>query len=140
MVSRGGVAPFDGDLDDYQRYLLDEAKRQREAIKEASSSAAKAERKAQLAEATAPASGTRHKPKAAPSGDSRSLKRTLEEVEARMAVLNGEGAALEAHLCKSPPPAEIADLGKRLKIVNDELQSLEEKWLTVSGQIEAQPG
>src|SRR5665647_169750 len=30
MVSRGGVAPFDGDLDDYQRYLLDEAKRQRE--------------------------------------------------------------------------------------------------------------
>jgi ATP-binding cassette subfamily F protein 3 len=26
LVSRGGVAPFDGDLDDYQRYLLDEAK------------------------------------------------------------------------------------------------------------------
>ncbi|MDZ4213788.1 MAG: ATP-binding cassette domain-containing protein, partial [Rhodocyclaceae bacterium] len=35
MVSRGGVEPFDGDLDDYQRYLLDEAKRQREAVKEA---------------------------------------------------------------------------------------------------------
>jgi ATP-binding cassette subfamily F protein 3 len=29
MVSRGGVSPFDGDLDDYQRYLLDEAKRLR---------------------------------------------------------------------------------------------------------------
>jgi ATP-binding cassette subfamily F protein 3 len=27
LVSRGGIAPFDGDLDDYQRYLLDEAKR-----------------------------------------------------------------------------------------------------------------
>ena len=27
LVSRGGVGPFDGDLDDYQRYLLDEAKR-----------------------------------------------------------------------------------------------------------------
>src|ERR1035437_3492062 len=26
LVSRGGVAPFEGDLDDYQRYLLDEAK------------------------------------------------------------------------------------------------------------------
>jgi ATP-binding cassette subfamily F protein 3 len=128
MVSHGGVAPFDGDLDDYQRYLLDEAKRQREAIKEASSAAAKAERKAQAA---APAQA---KPKAAPTG---SLKRQLEDIEARMAVLNGEGAALEGHLCKSPPPAEIADLGKRLKIVNDELQSLEEKWLTVSGQVEA---
>ena len=31
LVSRGGIAPFDGDLDDYQRYLLDEAKRSREA-------------------------------------------------------------------------------------------------------------
>jgi ATP-binding cassette, subfamily F, member 3 len=31
LVSHGGIAPFDGDLDDYQRYLLDEAKRSREA-------------------------------------------------------------------------------------------------------------
>ena len=30
LVSRGGIAPFDGDLDDYQRYLLNEAKRSRE--------------------------------------------------------------------------------------------------------------
>ncbi|PKO90113.1 MAG: ABC transporter [Betaproteobacteria bacterium HGW-Betaproteobacteria-12] len=30
LVSKGGVAPFDGDLEDYQRYLLDEAKRVRE--------------------------------------------------------------------------------------------------------------
>jgi ATP-binding cassette subfamily F protein 3 len=31
LVSRGGIGPFDGDLDDYQRYLLEEAKRSREA-------------------------------------------------------------------------------------------------------------
>jgi len=31
LVSRGGIEPFEGDLDDYQRYLLDEAKRSREA-------------------------------------------------------------------------------------------------------------
>ncbi len=30
LVSRGGMKDFDGDLDDYQVYLLDEAKRQRE--------------------------------------------------------------------------------------------------------------
>ncbi|HUD34874.1 MAG TPA: ATP-binding cassette domain-containing protein, partial [Variovorax sp.] len=35
MVGRGAVTDFDGDLDDYQRYLLDEAKRQREEAKEA---------------------------------------------------------------------------------------------------------
>ncbi len=128
MVSRGGVAPFDGDLDDYQRYLLDEAKRQREAIKEASSAAAKAERKA-LAAAPTPA-----KAKPAPTG---TLKRKLEDIEARMTVLNGEGASLEGHLSKANHPTEIAEFGKGLKLVNDELQSLEEQWLSVSGQLEA---
>ncbi|MDD2918100.1 ATP-binding cassette domain-containing protein [Rhodoferax sp.] len=131
MVSHGGVEPFDGDLDDYQRYLLDEAKRQREAIREASSAAAKAERKAQ-GEAAAAAAKVRHKP--APTG---SLKRKLADIEARMAVLNTEGAALEGHLCQSPPPSDFANLGKRLKEVNEELQILEEQWLAVSGEIES---
>ena len=31
LVSKGGIAPFEGDLDDYQRYLLDEAKKARTA-------------------------------------------------------------------------------------------------------------
>jgi ATP-binding cassette subfamily F protein 3 len=128
MVSRGGVSPFDGDLDDYQRYLLDEAKRQREAIKEASSASAKAERKAQ-AQAAAPV-----KAKPAARG---TLKRQLEDVEARMATLQGEGGSLEAHLCAAPPPSDFAELGMRLKVVNDELQGLEEQWLTLSAQLEA---
>jgi hypothetical protein len=33
LVGRGGVEPFDGDLDDYQRYLLNESKRLREEAK-----------------------------------------------------------------------------------------------------------
>ena len=33
LVGRGGIAPFDGDLDDYQKYLLDEAKRLREEVR-----------------------------------------------------------------------------------------------------------
>jgi ATP-binding cassette subfamily F protein 3 len=131
MVSRGGVEPFDGDLDDYQRYLLDEAKRQREAIKEASSAAAKAERKAQ---ADAAAAATKAKSKPAPTG---SLKRKLQDIEARMAVLNTEGASLEGHLSQSPPPSDFANLGTRLKAVNEELQGLEEQWLEVSEQIES---
>ena len=83
------------------------------------------------------AAAAKAKPKAAPTG---SLKRKLQEVEARMAELNTEGASLEAHLCKSPPPAEIAELGKRLSTVNDELQKLEETWLTLSSELEGQPG
>jgi len=37
MVGRGKVEPFDGDLDDYQRYLLEESKRLREEAKAAAS-------------------------------------------------------------------------------------------------------
>ncbi len=130
LVTRGGVEPFDGDLDDYQRYLLDEARRQREAIKEASGAAAKAERKAQ-AEAAAELARAQKKP--APTG---SLKRKLADLESRMATLQAEGTQLEAHLCQSPPPSDFASLGKRLKVVNEELQTLEEQWLEVSEQIE----
>jgi len=129
LVTRGGIEPFDGDLDDYQRYLLDEARRQREAIKEASSAAAKAERKA-LADAQA----VKVKPKPAPLG---SLRRKLGEVETRMTTLQAQGTHLEAQLCQSPPPADYASLGQGLKAVNEELQTLEEQWLTLSEQLDA---
>ena len=170
MVSRGGVAPFDGDLDDYQRYLLDEAKRQREAIKEATNGAAKAASQALKKEAAAHTAdeqskaqqrrmdGGKHGDKAGGKEDKKngsnvaghpgaksqagnikpkSAKRELELVEARMTVLNGEGAALEVRLADSPTPTEIAELGKRLKLVNDELQGLEEKWLSLSSEMES---
>jgi ATP-binding cassette, subfamily F, member 3 len=148
MVSRGGVAPFDGDLDDYQRYLLDEAKRQRELIKEASSSAVKAAAKAQKAEADAHTveekskaenrrmDSSKHSSKTL-AAKPKSFKRELELVEARMSVLNGEGAALEVRLAALPLPSEIADIGKRLKVVNDELKSLEDQWLELTAKAEA---
>ena len=158
MVSRGGVAPFDGDLDDYQRYLLDEAKRQRELIKEAASGAAKAASQALKKEAAAHTAdeqskaqerrldSAKHsgkqggKPALKPvpgAAKPRSAKRELELVEARMNVLNGEGAAIEVRLAAGPLPTEIAELGKRLKLVNDELQALEEKWLSLSSEMES---
>jgi ATP-binding cassette subfamily F protein 3 len=40
LISRGGIEPFDGDLDDYQRYLLEEAKRTRDAASAAQKRAA----------------------------------------------------------------------------------------------------
>ncbi|HSV35282.1 MAG TPA: ATP-binding cassette domain-containing protein, partial [Ramlibacter sp.] len=40
LVGRGKVVPFDGDLDDYQRYLLDESKRLRELARQESAVAA----------------------------------------------------------------------------------------------------
>ena len=123
MVSHGGVAPFDGDLDDYQRYLLDEAKRQREEAKKASNAPAP---KAVAAAAKTPA----------PKPDLKPLKKELDKVDAQMKTLNTERQTLEAQLAATIAPAEMAKAGKRLKAVDAELQTLEERWLEITDQIE----
>jgi ATP-binding cassette, subfamily F, member 3 len=128
MVSRGGIEPFDGDLDDYQRYLLDEAKRQRELIKETASKAATQAR----AEQAALAEAQKKKPKT----NQRPLQRELEQLDKRMAELNAEGASLEERLGVPLPPAEIAELGQRFKVVSAELLELEERWLELTAELE----
>jgi len=151
MVSRGGVAPFDGDLDDYQRYLLDEAKRQRESARE-SAREETAARKAPVADAPAdidniaPASSTglsaqeQRKQDAARRQQlterTRPIKRALEQAEARMATLAQDKARLEQRLCTPLPAPEIADTGRQLKTVIDELDALEGEWLSLSEQME----
>jgi ATP-binding cassette subfamily F protein 3 len=131
MVSRGGVEPFDGDLDDYQRYLLDEAKRQREEAKEASKNAAKSEALAlAAAKAANPATPAKSKGNTSPK-----LKKELQELEDRMRTLNSMGAALENQLSTNTHPHEIAEIGRKLKEVTDELASLEDRWLVLSDQI-----
>jgi len=122
MVSHGGVAPFDGDLDDYQRYLLDEAKRQREEAKKASN-------------APAPKAVTAAKTPA-PKPDLKPLKKELDKVDAQMKTLSTERQTLEAQLAATSVPAEMAKAGKRLKAVDAELQTLEERWLEITDQIE----
>ncbi|QTD47329.1 ATP-binding cassette domain-containing protein [Ottowia testudinis] len=147
LVGRGGVAPFEGDLDDYQRYLLDEAKRLREqaagqnatdsvaacadpasatapkdlqlAAKPAEQRRLDAQRRQQLAEKIKP------------------LRRALQQTDQRMRTLTGERDALEQRLATPLPPPDIADAGRRLKTVGDELAALEDEWLRLSGEIEA---
>ena len=129
MVSRGGVAPFDGDLDDYQRYLLDEAKRQRELVKVAQAEASKTKEVAK--------SPAKVIAKSEPSDSGRKRKKELQAVEARLETLNAEGTALEGRLTTQALPPEIAEWGKRLKLVGDEIKALEEQWLELSSDLEA---
>ena len=148
LVGRGKIAPFDGDLDDYQRYLLDEAKRLRE---EARTESAGAQPKPQPAPGTAARQPMAASPSVTPQAQrkqeaqqrqqlaakAKPLKRELELAESRMAQLNGEKAELETRLATALPATEIAQLGKRLKAANDELTALEERWLALSGDIDA---
>ncbi len=126
MVSRGGVSPFDGDLDDYQRYLLDEAKRQRDEAKKSANAAATQAATAVKAAAATPKSSDNVKP----------LKKELDKVDQQMKALTAERQPLEAKLAASTVAADMAQAGKRLKAVDAELLQLEERWLALTDQIE----
>ena len=130
MVSRGGVSPFDGDLDDYQRYLLDEAKRQREAIKEASNTLAKAQRKAlQDTQALLP----KQSPKLSSLNK---MEKELEIIEQKIALANQEGRTFEAQLNIAKTPNEMAEISQAMQKVNVRLAILEENWLEITTSIE----
>jgi ATP-binding cassette subfamily F protein 3 len=158
MVSRGGVEPFDGDLDDYQRYLLDEGKRLRaESVAAANAAASKpAAVAAPLAQVAAPvvqastpvvkaaapvASRDQRKEDAQLRKDinekKRPLKKEMDGVEKSMATLESEKTALHDKLARPLPPADIAEAGKRLKAVEDELAALELRWLELTEAMDA---
>jgi len=161
MVSRGGVEPFDGDLDDYQRYLLDEGKRLRaEAVAAANAATAKAQESASASTASsaAPVKAAASEPapvvaaKPIVSRDQRKedaqlrkeinekkrpLKKEFDAVEKNMATLEAEKTALHDKLATPLPPADIAEAGKRLKAVEDELATLEMRWLELTEAMDA---
>nr|WP_283254267.1 ATP-binding cassette domain-containing protein [Ramlibacter paludis] len=147
LVGRGGIAPFDGDLDDYQKYLLDEAKRIRDEAraKPAASAPAPAPVVAAPVPAPAPAVRANSQEQRQQSAQQRQqlaarlkpLKKDLEAAERSMVSLEQEKAGIEARMATPLSPAQIAEAGKRLKAITDELAALEERWLAVSGQIEA---
>jgi len=65
------------------------------------------------------------------------LKKQIDQVEKSMAQLQSEKTGLEAKLLEPISPSDIADIGKKLKVINDQLDSLEEKWLGWTAEIEA---
>ncbi|MEI7431823.1 MAG: ATP-binding cassette domain-containing protein [Betaproteobacteria bacterium] len=128
LVSRGGVEPFDGDLDDYQRYLLDEAKRAREELK-----AALKDNKEVITQAP-------HAPVVAKkiSANLKALRRDQGKLEQTMLDLQTRKHGIESRLSTPLPATELADLGRELKKIDEELERHEETWLTLSEQIEAE--
>ncbi|WP_367846527.1 ABC-F family ATP-binding cassette domain-containing protein [Rhodoferax sp. WC2427] len=123
MVSRGGVEPFDGDLDDYQRYLLDESKRLREAAKDAGKAAAPAPTPVVVV--------------AAPVFNTKTLQRDLDKIDTEMAALQLEKDGLDEKLAAAKNPFEIGQAGKRLKKVTADMAALEVRWMALSEQLES---
>ena len=128
LVSRGGVEPFDGDLDDYQRYLLDEAKRSREELKASLKDAKEIVTQAPVAVAASKKT----------SSNLKALKRDQGKLEQAMLDRQARKHALEARLAKPLPTSEIGEIGLELKKIDDELAGDEEQWLALAEQIEAE--
>jgi ATP-binding cassette subfamily F protein 3 len=176
MVGRGKVEPFDGDLDDYQKYLLEESKRLREEAKNSARDAVVTATAAPASAANTFAAQSDQSPSsAAPvpaaavpdkgsspavtqtstpglssaeqrkldaqkrqqlAAQTRPLKRELEQNEQRMTSIEAEKSRLEALLTATVSPAEMADAGRRLKALADEVATLEERWLELTSLLE----
>ncbi len=134
LVADGGVRPFDGDLDDYQRWLLDRSKDEARALRES----------AENRPATDAAPNRREDRKAAAlarqqrADQVKPLRKELIRIDNRLGVLFSERDELEAQFADgSLTPVQLADKGKRLKAVGEEIEQLEGRWLELSTQIDA---
>ncbi|QWD89595.1 ATP-binding cassette domain-containing protein [Polynucleobacter sp. MWH-CaK5] len=155
LVGRGEIKPFDGDLDDYQRYLLEESKRLREEAKVEEAKVISGGVSASVSEVAKPAVNIAVEPVKKPvvqtseqrklesakrqeiNARTKPLKKQIDQAEKSMAQLQAEKTQLESKLLEPVSPQEIADIGKKLKVINDELTALEEKWLGWTSEIEA---
>ncbi len=139
LVGRGEIKPFDGDLDDYQLYLLDESKRLREEAKMTSEVINVAPIEIDKAKPVVK-SNEQKKLEAARRQEMNALtkpiKKKIEKAEKDMADLNRQKLDIEAQLSQPISPAEIAQLGKNLKLINDNLAAIEEEWLGWAASIE----
>ncbi len=157
LVGRGEIKPFDGDLDDYQRYLLEESKRLRE---EAKASDSQKDSQVQAISLATPAAVKSAKPIAdihiaskqinrtpeqkkedalqrqQKSALKKPLKKSIEQADQKIAQLEAQKLSLESKLASPISPAEIAETGKLLKSVNIELEELEAQWLSWSEALE----
>jgi len=134
LVADGALKPFDGDLDDYQRWLLE---RSREAAKAAADSSRK------LREEAASGGSRREDRKAAAAArqaradEIKPLKKELTLTDHRLGVLFAERDKLEASFADAAlSPEQIAEAGKRLKTVNEDIERLEGRWLELSTRID----
>ena len=70
------------------------------------------------------------------SDTTKPLRKELEKIDARMQSLSAERDNLQAALATTNAPADMAQSGKRLKVIDTELGTLEERWLELTEQIE----
>ena len=152
LVTGGEVRPFDGDLDDYQKWLLEQSK-------EMAKRAREEDRAMQSRKVTAPAAPiiaapVVEAPASAPvSRDDRKaqtasrlklaeltkpLKKQQQQTEQALEAAQKDHARVLAALGDTGlSPAARAEQGRRLKELDDRIAELELRWMELGEQIEA---
>jgi ATP-binding cassette subfamily F protein 3 len=140
LVAKGRVEPFDGDLDDYQKWLLEQSRETARAAREAASTPAGAA----SAPGVEPSAANRREERKAQAAarqkveaQARPLKKEQAQIEQRLTAVQAEQARLLEGLgLPDVPPAERADQGRRLKQLEDEVEQLELRWLELGEALE----
>jgi ATP-binding cassette subfamily F protein 3 len=114
LVADGALSTFDGDLDDYQRWLK-----------------SRAQGRARTPEAKQQAQARAHRK---PTVRIAPLRRELAEIEQKLAELTAERTAIEAELSAGSTSATLID---RFGELSREMDSLEARWMDVGSTIEA---
>ena len=123
LVTRGGIEPFEGDLDDYQKFLLDEAKRLKAIASAGATTITAAPVKAAIPKPVLPSL--------------KNMQKELAQIEAKMQTLEIQRNELHLLMASNLPTVELAEKGKLLKQIDEELPTLESRWLELTGHLES---
>jgi ATP-binding cassette subfamily F protein 3 len=154
LVSRSGITDFKGDMDEYQKYLLEESKKLRDA--QAQQGAPQDQPKpVQMKGLSRQEKKLESQKKSTQQQHHQSLKKELQSLESQMKSLEVQRAALLDIMStqslalpestqggsgsnKAKEAAmELSKNSKNLKEVELQLEKLEEKWLELSQQMES---
>jgi len=129
LVAEGRVAPFDGDLDDYRRVVLERRRAERRQSRAAGVGNGEPSRKDRRRADAEARAAVAH------------LRRAVRDAEARLAKLTAERARIEARLADPTvyggPGDEVQALQIRFARLEAEISAAEEDWLKAQGEIEA---
>jgi ATP-binding cassette subfamily F protein 3 len=125
LAADGSIAPFDGDMDDYAKFVLDRARRAARVDKgEAAAAPAKDSRKAA----------------ALARAQLQPLKKALEAVEAKVARLTKTMAEIDVALADPrnfKRPNELAQLGRDRARAHENLEKAEAEWMAAAEAYES---
>ncbi len=128
LVDDGKAQPFDGDLDDYRRWVQEQSKAQ--------------ETKPETASASGPSKKEQRQRAAERRRQLQPLRNQVSKLEKRMEQLTAENQALQSQLAESSlyeahNKSRLSELLEQQASVTRELEDVEASWLAASEELEA---